>query len=324
MQPINLTRFAWLSIGAALLNMGLKALAYWLSGSVGLLADAAESSVNLVAAIVALVVLGIVARPPDAEHAYGHDKAEYFSSGAEGGMILLAALLIMYQASRRLLHPQGVEQPGIALIALVLASLLNFGIARILRHAGRSYHSVTLQANAQHLMADLWTSAGVLIGIGAVILTGWVILDPLIALLVAANILRSGLRLVRQALLGLLDTALPDEDLTRLHAILDRYRENGIEYHALLTRQSGARRFVSVHVLVPGGWTVQRGHDLLEQLEADIRAALPQTNVLTHLEPVADPNSWQDIELDRPAEPSESVSADPDPAARSRSDVAVP
>jgi cation diffusion facilitator family transporter len=169
----SLTRFAWLSIAAATLTISLKACAYWLTGSVGLLSDALESLVNLVAASVALVVLTIAARPADEEHPYGHDKAEYFSSGVEGGMILLAALSIAATALDRLLHPQPLEQVGLGLTVSMIASLINFGIARTLFAAGRRYHSITLEADAQHLMTDVWTSAGVLLGVGAVSLTGW-------------------------------------------------------------------------------------------------------------------------------------------------------
>jgi cation diffusion facilitator family transporter len=299
MHRPSLTRFAWLSIAAAVLTIGFKASAYWLTGSVGLLSDALESLVNLVAAIMALAMLTLAARPPDEEHAYGHDKAEYFSSGVEGALILLAAVSIGWTAWGRLLHPQPIEQAGLGLAISMVASLLNFSVARVLLSAARRYHSISLEADARHLMTDVWTSAGVLIGIGAVILTGWERLDPLIALLVAANIVWTGVQLVRRSALGLLDTALPETERAVLRQILDRYGQEGVQYHALRSRQAGMRRFVSVHILVPGGWTVARGHHLLERIEHDIRQALSNVTVFTHLEPLEDPAAWGDTRLDR-------------------------
>lgn len=298
----SLTRFAWLSIGAALATIGLKAGAYLVTGSVGLLSDALESVVNLVAAIVALIVLTIAARPPDDEHAYGHAKAEYFSSGVEGSMILVAAASIAYAAITRLLHPQPIEQAGLGLAISVAASLINFGVARILLSAGRHYHSITLEADAHHLMTDVWTSVGVVIGVAAVALTGWNWLDPLIALAVAGNIIWTGWRILRQSALGLLDTALPPDERRQVQAILTAYAEReGVQHHALRTRRGGARRFVSVHILVPGDWTVRRGHQLLEQIEDDVRSSLPHTTIFTHLEPLDDPASFADQALDREA-----------------------
>jgi cation diffusion facilitator family transporter len=305
--PPSLTRFAWLSIAAALLTIGLKSAAYWLTGSVGLLSDAIESLVNLVAAIMALAMLTLAAQPADEEHAYGHGKAEYFSSGVEGALILLAAASIGWAAWGRLLHPQPIEQAGLGLAISVAASILNFVVARILLTAGRRYHSIALEADAQHLMTDVWTSAGVLVGIGAVMLTGWERLDPIIALLVAANIIWAGVQLVRRSALGLLDTALPQAELTTLRQVLDRYIQSGVQFHALRTRQAGARRFVSMHVLVPGDWTVHRGHMLLEQIERDIRAVLPNVTVFTHLESLDDPESWQDTALDRAEAPADAT-----------------
>ncbi|HJZ45948.1 MAG TPA: cation diffusion facilitator family transporter [Roseiflexaceae bacterium] len=295
----SLTRFAWLSIAAAVLTIVLKAIAYWLTGSVGLLSDALESLVNLVAAIMALAMLTLAARPADEEHAYGHTKAEYFSSGVEGALIVLAAVSIGWAAWPRLLQPQPIEQPGLGLAISVAASVLNFIVARILLTAGHRYQSITLEADAHHLMTDVWTSAGVLIGVGAVVLTGWERLDPIIALLVAANIIWTGVQLVRRSAHGLLDTGLPAAELAAIRQVLDRYAQPNVQFHALRTRQAGARRFVSLHVLVPGDWTVHHGHSLLEQIERDIRAVLPNTTVFTHLEALDDPTSWQDTTLDR-------------------------
>lgn len=298
----DLTRFAWLSIVAALVTIGLKVAAFFITDSVGLLSDAAESIVNLVAAVVALTMLTIAARPPDDEHAYGHGKAEYFSSGVEGALIFVAALSIGYTAVMRLLNPQPIEDVGVGLVVAALASGINFGVSRILRSAGKAHDSITLEADAQHLMTDVWTSVGVIVGVAAVALTGWYWLDPLIALAVAANILWTGYQLVRRSVLGLMDTALPPQELEQVSAILERYKAQGVAFHALRSRQAGARRFVSMHVLVPGDWTVQRGHQLLEQIEMDIRKTLPTITVFTHLESLSDPTSYDDTKLDRSAQ----------------------
>lgn len=302
-QP-TLTRFAWLSIAAALATIALKTAAYLLTGSVGLLSDALESLVNLVGALMALAMLTLAARPADEEHAYGHSKAEYFSSGIEGALILIAAVSIGAAAIPRLLAPQPLEQVGLGLAVSVAASAINFAVATILLRAGRQFHSITLEADARHLMTDVWTSVGVLIGVGAVTLTGWQRLDPIIALIVAGNIIWSGISIVRASVLGLLDTALPPEEQQRIRQALEPYLQNGTQYHALRTRQSGARRFVSLHILVPGTWTVQIGHQLLERIEADIRHTLPNATVFTHLEPLDDPTSWEDVTLDRAEQPA--------------------
>ena len=299
MESANLTRFAWLSIGAAILTIALKTTAYWLTGSVGLLSDALESLVNLVAAIMALAMLAIAARPADEIHAFGYSKAEYFSSGLEGALILLAAAGIAWTAVPRFLAPQPLEQIGIGLAVSVLASAINFGVARVLVSAGKAYRSITLEADAHHLMTDVWTSAGVMLGVGAVALTGWLRLDPIIALIVAANILRTGWQLLSRSIRGLLDAVLPAAEQNVINEVLKRYESRGIQCHALRTRQAGTRAFISLHVLVPGDWTVQRGHDLLEQLERDIRAAVPGAQLFTHLEPQEDPAAWKDIALDR-------------------------
>jgi cation diffusion facilitator family transporter len=299
MASANLTRFAWLSIGAAILTIGLKTVAYWLTGSVGLLSDALESLVNLVAAIMALAMLTIAARPADEMHAFGYGKAEYFSSGLEGSLILLAATTIAWTAVPRLFAPQPLENVGIGLGISVLASAINFAVARVLMNAGKKYRSITIEADAHHLMTDVWTSAGVVLGVGVVALTGWVRLDPIIALIVAANILRIGWQLLGRSVRGLMDATLPAEERDAIKQVLHRYESQGIQYHALRTRQAGTRAFISLHVLVPRDWTVQRGHDLLEQLERDIRSAVPGAQLFTHLEPQGDPAALEDIGLDR-------------------------
>ncbi len=294
-----LTRFAWLSIVAAIVTIGLKAAAYLLTGSIGLLSDALESVVNLVAAVIALITLGIATRPPDEDHAYGHEKAEYFSSGVEGALIVVAAISILASAIPRLIAPQPVERVGFGLSISVVASLINLGVAQVLRRAGALYRSITLDADARHLMTDVWTSAGVIVAVATVALTGIKLIDPIIALAVAANIVYQGFDLMRRSALGLMDTALPNDDRQAVRRILERYTAEGVETHALRTRQSGARRFVSLHVLVPGEWSVRRGHELLEQIEAEISAALPAVTVFTHLEPLEDPVSFADTGLDR-------------------------
>ncbi|MCL5428482.1 MAG: cation diffusion facilitator family transporter [Chloroflexi bacterium] len=296
-----LTRYAWLSIAAALATIGLKTGAYLLTGSVGLFSDALESLVNLAGAIMALVVLRVAAQPPDEEHAYGHSKAEYFSSGVEGALILVAAASIGFASVQRLLNPRELEAIGLGLAVSVMASLINLAVALVIARAGKRHRSPTLEANAQHLLTDVWTSVGVLAAIGLVAVSGWLWLDPVVALLVAANITWTGSHILRGSAMGLMDTALPPADMAALKAILDKYVKDGVNYHALRTRQSGARRFVSLHVLVPGLWTVQRGHQLLERLEAEIRGALENVTVLTHLESLEDVASFKDQNLDREA-----------------------
>lgn len=295
----QLTRYAWLSIAAAVVTIGLKVAAYFITDSVGLLSDAAESVVNLVGAVVALVMLAIAARPPDEEHAYGHSKAEYFSSGVEGALIFVAAITIGYAALTRFLNPRAIEDPGIGLLVAAIASTINLGVSQVLKRAGKQYESITLEADAQHLLTDVWTSVGVIAAVAAVAFTGWSWLDPLIALVVAGNILWTGYQLVRRSVLGLMDTALPPGELVKIHAALEPYKSQGVQFHALRSRQAGARRFVSMHVLVPGDWTVQRGHQLLESIEADIRTSFPTITVFTHLESLSDPASYDDTKLDR-------------------------
>ncbi len=297
----DLRRFAWLSIAAAIATMALKGAAYALTGSVGLLSDALESLVNLAGALMALAMLTVAARPEDDEHPHGHGKAEYFSSGVEGTLILVAAASIAWAALARLLHPRPLEQVGVGLVVSTAASLLNLGVAMVLLRTGRRQQSITLEANAQHLLTDVWTSVGVIVGVGLTAWTGWRPLDSIVALLVAANIVWTGTRIVRESVHGLMDRAVPPDELRGVQAVLERWRGEGVEFHALRTRQAGVRRFVSVHVLVPGAWSVHDGHLLLERIEADIRAAVPNCSVLTHLESIEDPASWDDVGLDRGA-----------------------
>jgi cation diffusion facilitator family transporter len=298
-QKPRLVRYAALSVVAALLTIALKGGAYLLTGSVGLLSDALESVVNLVAAVVALFALSVAARPADEDHAYGHTKAEYFSSGFEGALILVASASIVVAAYQRLLSPRPIETPGVGLAISTVATIINLGVARVLFRAGRRYQSITLEADAHHLIADVWTSVGVVLGVGAAALTGWHRLDAIVAILVAVNVMRLGVSLLRRSMLGLLDTALPEDIRGKIMAILEARSAQGVRYHALRTRQAGARRFIAFHILVPGQWSVQRGHDLLEEIEEEVRAAVPNSSVDTHLEPIEDPVSWADLPLER-------------------------
>jgi cation diffusion facilitator family transporter len=294
------TRFyAVVSIVAAVVTIGLKFAAYLLTGSVGLFSDAAESVVNLVAAVTALWALTLAARPPDEEHAFGHNKAEYFSSGLESALILIAAGWIAATAVPRLFEPEPLQNVGIGLAVTLVAATINGGVALVILRAGRRLRSITLEAHARHLLTDVWTSVGVVLGIVLVGLTGWLALDPLIALIVAANIVWAGVRLLRDTGQGLLDRALPAEDLARISRILSRHEEEGTRFHAIRTRVAGPRRFISMHVLVPGGWTVKRGHDLAEEIEHDIAREIPQSTFFIHVEPSEDPASFADQALDR-------------------------
>jgi cation diffusion facilitator family transporter len=279
--------------------MVLKAAAYFLTDSVGLFSDALESGVNLAGGLMAVAMLTIAARPADTDHPYGHSKAEYFSSAVEGSLILVAAFSIAVAAVRRLIVPRPLEQLGLGLGISVAASLVNLAVALILLRAGRRHDSITLEANAQHLLTDVWTSAGVLIGIGAVAVTGWIKLDPIVALLVSGNIVWTGRRIIRDSVGGLMDKAISAEEQEKVRCILEAHLKDGAQYHALRTRQAGAQRFISFHVLVPGTWTVARGHQLLEHIETDLCRALPQATVFSHLEPLNDPASWDDSELGR-------------------------
>jgi cation diffusion facilitator family transporter len=300
MASPSLKKFLYLSIAAAVVTIGLKSGAYLLTGSVGLLSDALESGVNLVAAIVALGMITLAERPADEEHSFGHTKAEYFSSGVEGGLIVLAAASIVWTAVPRLIHPQALENVNIGLLISVGASLINFGVARVLLVAGRKNNSITLQADGKHLMTDVWTSGGVLIGIALVKITGWLLLDSLVALAVAANIVWTGYRLMHSSALGLLDTAIPQQERDQLKTHLEKYRLQDIQYHSLLTRQSGQRKFIAVHILVPGSWSVKQGHDILEVIERDIQNLFQgPVTVFTHLEPIEDPISMDDIGIER-------------------------
>ncbi len=295
----SLTRFAWLSIAAAVVTIGLKFGAYAVTGSVGLLSDALEGFVNLAAATVALITLRIVEQPPDETHEYGHDKAGYFSSGVEGTLILVAAASILYTSTVRLLNPEPIEQAWLGLAIASVAALINLVVGRILLREGKHYDSITLEADGQHLMSDVWTSVGVVVGVSAAVLTGLTWLDPVVAILVGLKIGYEGVKIFRRSVQGLMDSPIATEERERVEAILAAHGRDGVHYHALRTRQAGGRRFVSVHLLVPGTWSVQRAHDLSEELEEQVAAAIPRCTLFTHVEPEEDPRAMRDMALDR-------------------------
>src|SRR3954447_11738986 len=299
MNQERLFRLLWLSIAAAVATISLKTVAWLLTGSVGLLSDAAESVVNLVAAVVALAALRWATKPADEEHAYGHQKAEYFSAGVEGSLIFIAAISIALTAVDRLVHPQAIQDVGVGLGVSVVASAINLAVGYLLLRAGRRERSIVLEADGRHLMTDVWTSVGVIVGVAAVSITGWERLDALVALAVAVNIVATGSGLVRRSVGGLMDRALGEPERRQIEQVLEDYRAQGVDFHALRTRQAGSRAFVAVPVLVPAAWSVQHGHDLVERLEASLRERLPYATVFTHLEPAEDPRSFDDTALDR-------------------------
>ena len=295
----SLAKYAWLSVGAAVVTILLKTSAYLLTGSVGLLSDAMEGFINLTAASVALATLKFVERPPDETHEYGHDKAEYFSSGIEGTLILIASAGILWTSARRFLDPQPIEQAGIGLTIAIIAAIINLVIGQIVLRAGKRYDSITLEADGQHLMSDVWTSVAVVVGVGAAVLTGIDRLDPLIAILIGLKIGWEGVKIFRRSVSGLMDASIKTEEREKVEAILDAHAEEGVRWHALRTRQAGGRRFISVHVLVPANWSVQQAHDLSEKLEGEVAAAINRATLFTHFEPQGDPRAEGDFRLDR-------------------------
>lgn len=298
MAKTDLTKYGWLAVATALVTIALKTGAWLVTGSVGLLADAAESVVNLVAAIVALIALKIAAKPADKNHHFGHTKAEYFSAAAEGIMIFVAAASIIVFAVERLINPRELEAIGIGVAISVVAAIINGVVARILITAGRKHRSITLRADGKHLMTDVYTSAGVVVGIGLVALSGWTWLDPVVAIAVGINILVAGSKLLMESVAGLMDVSLSKEENARIRQILDEHtKENTIEFHAVRTRESGTRQFMEMHMLVPGDWSVQRGHDAMEDLIDVLVEEFPDLKVTGHLEPIEDPRSYEDMEL---------------------------
>jgi cation diffusion facilitator family transporter len=286
--------YAGMSIVTSLFTIVVKFSAYFLTGSVGLLSDALESFVNLAAALVALATLSYAHSGADDDHNFGHEKAEYFSSGIEGALIFVAAGAIVWSALPRLLAPQPIEQVGLGLALSVVAAGANLLCGWFLLKGARDHRSITLEADAHHLLTDVWTTAGVIVGVGLVAVTGWLILDPLIAIAVAVNILWTGYRLMRRSFDGLMDRAIPQAERDQIVAVLEQVKTIGGDYHRLRTRAAGKVSFVDVHVLVPGAMSVLEGHDLVEKLESEIRQKVLHVEVLTHLEPVEDPRSWED------------------------------
>ena len=278
----------------------LKTLAWWLTGSVGLLSDALESIVNLAAAFLALTMLRVAASPPDQNHPYGFSKAEYFSAGIEGALIVLAAAAILASAIPRLIEPEPLQAPVLGLALSAAASGINLAVGMLLIRVGRAQHSIALEADGHHLMTDVWTSAGVIVGVALVFVTGWLRLDPLVALAVAVHIVWTGLRLMRRSWKGLLDAAISAEDTEEVTKLFTEYsKRHGVSFHALRTRQAGARRFISFHLLVPDAWTVAQAHQLSEEIEARMRSMVENAAVFVHIEPISDPSSYDDQDLDR-------------------------
>lgn len=295
-EPPRLTTFAWLSIGAAVVTIALKTGAYFLTGSVSLLSDAMESVVNLVAAIVALIALTLAAKPASSRYTFGRSKAEYFSAAIEGAMIFGAASLIIFAAIQRLLNPQPVDSLGIGLLISALAAVINGAVGYYLVRIGKKYRSITLEADGKHLLTDLVTSAGVIVGLLLVMLTDWHFLDPIIAILVALNIIRMGVQLLSTSVAGLLDVTLPTEENQQIIKILQGHvKKDKISFHGLQTRQAGRHRFINVDLQVPGKWSVTQGHDLALVIEAEINAALSDSTIVIHVEPIEDASSYEDI-----------------------------
>jgi len=301
MATLSLKKYVYLSIVAALLTISLKLAAYLLTNSVGLLSDALESCVNLVAAVVALFMLSLAEKPPDKEHEFGHNKAEYFSSAIEGGLIVLAAFSIIWSAVPRILHPQPLENIGLGLLVAIGASLINLIVSIILVKNGKKNNSITLEADGKHLMTDVLTSGGVLIGIALVKLSGWLVLDGIVAIGVAINIIWTGYQLIRRSASGLLDTVISKNETDKINQVLEKYKQQNIKFHSLMTRQAGQRKFISVQLQMPGTWNIYQGHKIGEKIEKDIRMLFPDTHttVFTHFEPAGDPDSMLDISIDR-------------------------
>lgn len=293
----HLTQPVLLSVLASLVTLGMKGVAWWLTGSVGLMSDAAESVVNLVAALAAYFSLRYSARPVDRSHTYGHEKIEYFSSGFEGGLILVAAGGIIFYSIRALIVGPELQALDLGLVICLAASIINLIVAQILLRVGRAHRSIVLEADGQHLMTDVWTSVAVLAALALVWLTGLTILDPLIGLAVAANIVWTGVGLMRRSFDGLMDHALPEEEVSLARTAIESKLPPGTTFHALRTRQAGARRFLDFHLLVPGVFTVQRAHEITGEVEAALREALPGAEITVHIEPIEDREAWHDSEL---------------------------
>lgn len=300
MQVKSLNKYLYLSVAAAVVTILLKCYAYIVTGSMGLLSDALESFVNLFAAVFALIMLRLSQKPADKGHEFGHEKAEYFSSAAEGALILVAAFSIIWSAVPRIIHPAPLENIHIGLFFSMVASVVNLVVGILLIRNGRKRRSFVLEADGKHLITDVWTTAGVIVGIGMVKITGWLLIDPIIAILVAVNIIYTGYTLISRSASGLMDATIPEEDLQKIRNYLGSLQVKEIEYHSLLTRVAGQRKFISLHLLVPGAWTVKQGHDWADKVEETIIGLFDEpVTVSTHIEPVDDPASMEDIGIDR-------------------------
>ena len=300
MKKDSLKKYAYLSIAAALITIGLKFYAYFYTGSMGLFSDALESCVNLLAAVVALIMIHISEKPADEGHEFGHTKAEYFSSAIEGGLILVAAFSIIWSAAPRLLEPQPIENVGLGVLISLSASLVNLGVALVLIKNGKKNNSLLLEADGKHLMTDVWTSVGVITAIFIVKLTGFLILDPIIAIIVALNIVWTGFQLLKRSANGLMDASISESELKIVTDYLNELKTDKIDFHSLMTRQAGQRKFISLHLLVPGEWSVQQGHDYAENIEETIEDMFSEpVTVSSHIEPIEDPASMRDIGIDR-------------------------
>lgn len=297
MSPAGLRALILLAALAAVVTISLKTLAYLLTQSVGLLSDALESGINLFAALTAYLSLHYSSRPVDATHTYGHEKIEFFSSGLEGALIVVAGIATASVAVGRLVQPQPLSDLGVGTGLTLAASLINLAIGLLLVRVGQRHHSIVLEADGRHLLTDVWTSVAVVSGLLVVWASGVYFLDPVIAILVGANIVWTGLRLIRRSFNGLMDHALDPEQLAALRSAIRSNIPPGTDFHALRTRQAGARQFADFHLLVPGAMSVREGHELAERVEAALRAALPRVAVTIHIEPIEERASWEDNTL---------------------------
>ncbi len=294
-ERVDLTKYAWLSIAAAIATIALKTGAWAATDSVGLLSDAAESTVNLVAAVVALIALKVAARPATERFMYGRAKAEYFSAAVEGVMIFVAAAAILVVSVQRFVHPAPLENVGIGLVIAVVASIINGAVAFVLMRAGKQHNSITLRADGKHLLTDVWTSVGVVAGVGLVWLTGWERLDPIVAFAVGVNIIVTGVGLISESVSGLLDKTLEDSDNEKIAAILREHSSEHVTFHGLQTREAGQQMFMNVHVQVPDEWSVLYAHDFGHQVEEAVVEQFPLMEAIVHIEPIGDPRSYDDI-----------------------------
>ncbi|MCX6731295.1 MAG: cation diffusion facilitator family transporter [Candidatus Roizmanbacteria bacterium] len=299
MDRFSSSKLAGVSIAASICTITLKLLAFFLTNSVSLLSDALESFVNLIAATITFFMVRLSLKPADETHPYGHGKAEYISSVAEGFFIIVAAGAIIFTAVQRLLNPISLDKPGLGLLFSIVASLINLGVGLVLIKNGKKRHSLALEADGHHLMTDVYTTAGVLVGLIIVYATRLYILDPIIAIIVGLNIISAGFSIMQKSLSGFMDSSIDKEYLDFVKSTFAEYKSQKIEFHGMRTRQSGSRKFISFHMLVPGAWSVTQAHSLAEEVEKKIRTSIPQVTITIHIEPLEDPVSWEDTELDR-------------------------